>query len=62
MYLQVLNILLSQDLAVSLIGPDGVGLCATIAEYLFNHRLYDTLRISIQRMVCRLSSCDHRSH
>ena len=58
MYLQVLNILLSQDLAVSVIGSDGIGLCTTITEYLFNHRLYELLREAIQRIVCQLSSCN----
>ena len=59
MHFQLLDILLSQDLAVSVIGPDGTNLCATIVEYLFNHRLYQLLRSAIQRMVSYLSSCDH---
>ncbi|KAF8805019.1 HECT-domain-containing protein [Phlegmacium glaucopus] len=49
-YLQVLNILLSQDLAVSVMGSDGISLCTTITEYLFNHRLYELLRAAIQRI------------
>ena len=59
MHFQLLNILLSQDLAVSFIGPDGTDLCTAIIEYLFNHRLYQLLRAAIQRMVCHLSSYDH---
>ena len=58
-HFQLLNILLSQDLAVSFIGPNGIDLCAAIIEYLFNHRLYQLLRAAIQRMVCQYSSCDH---
>lgn len=46
MHLQLLNILLSQDLAGSL--------RARIAEYLFNHRLFQLLRVAIQRLVCHL--------
>ena len=52
MHFQLLNILLSQDLAVSFIGPDGTDLCTAIIEYLFNHGLYQLLRAAIQRMVC----------
>ena len=52
MHFQLLNILLSQDLAISFIGPNGLDLSATIIEYLFNHRLYQLLRAAIQRMVC----------
>ena len=59
MYLEVLDILLSQDIAVSFIGPDGTFLCSKITEYLFNHHLYELLRVAIQRIVCQISSRDH---
>jgi hypothetical protein len=55
MHFQLLNILLSQELAISFIGPDGTDLCTAIIEYLFNHRLYQLLRAAILRMVCRFS-------
>jgi hypothetical protein len=57
MHFQLLNILLSQDLAISFTGPSGSDLCAAIIEYLFNHRLYQLLRAAFQRMVCHHSSC-----
>jgi len=38
MYFQLLDILLSQDLAFIAIGPDGTALCTAIIEYLFNRR------------------------
>ena len=59
MYLQVLSTLLSQDVAITVIGPAGIGLSTAITDYLFNHRLYQLLEMAIQRIVCQRLSRDH---
>jgi hypothetical protein len=59
MYLEVLNILLSQDIGVGFIGPDATFLCSKITDYLFNHYLHELLRAAIQRIVCQILPRDH---
>ncbi|KAF8960501.1 HECT-domain-containing protein [Flammula alnicola] len=49
-YLEVLNILLSNAVAIKVLGADGPPTCSLITEYLLQHRLYDLLSQAIERI------------
>ncbi|KAF8148075.1 hypothetical protein B0H34DRAFT_803194 [Crassisporium funariophilum] len=49
-YLQILNALLSNAIAMRTLGANGTVLCSNITEYLLNHHLHGLLSQAIQRI------------